>query len=77
MDIKIMVAAHKPYWMPQDDVYMPIHVGCEGKESIGFTGDNTGDNISAKNPHYGPVLGLEESVGGLRRPCPLSPLLHQ
>ena len=42
MDIKIMVAAHKPYWMPQDDVYMPIHVGCEGKESIGFTGDNTG-----------------------------------
>lgn len=53
-----MVAAHKPYWMPQDDVYMPIHVGCEGKESIGFTGDNTGDNISAKNPHYCELTAL-------------------
>ena len=58
LNIKIMVAAHKPYWMPQDDVYMPIHVGCEGKESIGFTGDNTGDNISTKNPHYCELTAL-------------------
>lgn len=53
-----MVATHKPYWMPQDDVYLPIHVGCDGKESIGFTGDNTGDNISAKNPHYCELTAL-------------------
>lgn len=58
LNIKIMVAAHKPYWMPQDDVYLPIHVGCEGKESIGFTGDNIGDNISAKNPHYCELTAL-------------------
>lgn len=52
MNIKILVAAHKPYWMPNDDVYMPIHVGREGKGDLGFVGDNTGDNISVKNPNY-------------------------
>ena len=26
VDIKIMVAAHKPYWMPEDSVYLPVHV---------------------------------------------------
>ena len=52
MNIKIMVAVHKTYWMPEDAVYLPIHVGREGKKDIGFQGDNTGDNISEKNPHY-------------------------
>ena len=52
MNIKIMVAVHKPYWMPTDSVYLPIHVGKEGKADIGFQGDNTGDNISSKNSHY-------------------------
>lgn len=52
MDIKVMVAAHKPYWMPEDPVYLPIHVGREGKQDIGFIGDNSGDNISKKNPNY-------------------------
>ena len=47
-----MVAAHKPYWMPEDSIYLPIHVGKEGKADIGYQGDNTGDNISCKNPNY-------------------------
>lgn len=51
-DIKILIAAHKKYWMPKDDVYMPIHVGREGKQDLGYIGDNTGDNISLKNPNY-------------------------
>ena len=51
MDIKILVATHKPYWMPDDDVYLPLHVGREGKQYLGFIGDNTGDNISIKNPN--------------------------
>ena len=42
MDIKILVAAHKNYWMPADDVYMPLQVGAEGKELLGYTPDNTG-----------------------------------
>lgn len=52
MDIKILIAAHKPYRMPQDEIYLPIQVGKTGKESIGFIGDDTGDNISEKNPNY-------------------------
>lgn len=58
MDIKIMVAVHKLYWMPEDKVYLPIHVGREGKQDIGFIGDNTGDNISVKNPHYCELTAL-------------------
>ena len=59
MDLKILIAAHKPYWMPSDPVYQPLQVGAEGKSLIpGYTPDNTGDNISAKNPHYCELTGL-------------------
>ena len=58
MDIKIIVAAHKPYRMPEDGMYLPVHVGAEGKESIGFQPDNEGDNISIKNPNYCELTGL-------------------
>ena len=51
-DIKIIIAAHKKYRMPQDDIYVPLHVGAEGKDSIGYQGDNTGDNISNLNPYF-------------------------
>ena len=52
MNIKILVATHKKYWMPNDKVYLPVQVGKEGKEDLGYIGDNTGDNISIKNPNY-------------------------
>lgn len=58
MDIKILVATHKSYWRPTDSVYLPVHVGKEGKEGIGFIGDNTGDNISTKNANYCELTGL-------------------
>ncbi|MBQ6502917.1 MAG: DUF4422 domain-containing protein [Flexilinea sp.] len=58
MNIKIIVATHKPYWMPSDPVYLPLHVGAEGKESLGWQGDNTGDNISCKNSNYCELTGL-------------------
>lgn len=58
-DIKIIVATHKPYWMPSDLVYVPIQVGAEGKEKIdGLIPDNTGENISAKNSNYCELTGL-------------------
>jgi hypothetical protein len=57
-DVEILVAAHKDYWMPSDDVYLPIHVGAEGKPALKFVGDNTGDNISIKNSNYCELTGI-------------------
>lgn len=58
MDIKILVATHKEYWLPKYDVYLPIHVGCKGQAEFGYVGDNTGYNISEKNKNYCELTGL-------------------
>ena len=58
MNIRIIVATHKPYWMPDDPMYLPLHVGREGKPDLGYTGDNTGDHISGKNKNYCELTGL-------------------
>lgn len=58
MNIKILVAAHKHYWMPDDSAYLPLHVGAEGKPDLGYTKDNTGDNISGKNANFCELTGL-------------------
>lgn len=65
MDIKIIIATHKKYWMPVDDIYLPIHVGAERKTdnkgqplNLGYIKDNTGDNISNKNKNYCELTGL-------------------
>lgn len=57
-DVKIIIATHKPYWMPTDELYVPVHVGAEGKEPLGFTPDNNGENISNKNANYCELTGL-------------------
>lgn len=57
LDIKVIIAAHKKYRMPQDDIYIPLHVGAEGKKSIGYHCDNTGDNISNLNPSFCELTG--------------------
>ena len=44
--------------MPKDEVYLPLHVGREGKQNLGYIGDNTGENISAKNANYCELTGL-------------------
>ena len=59
MNIKIVVAAHKNYMMPTDPMYVPLHVGKEiSTATLPFPGDNTGDNISAKNPHFCELTAL-------------------
>lgn len=58
MDIRILIAIHKPYWTPSDPVYLPLQVGAAGKAPLGFTTDDTGDNISTKNPHFCELTGL-------------------
>lgn len=52
--IVIGVACHKASELPDNSLYLPIHVGAENsKKSVpGTTPDNTGDNISEKNPMY-------------------------
>lgn len=55
---KIIVALHKKYDVPQDDIYLPLHVGREGKEDLGYQGDHTGENISIKNPEFCELTGL-------------------
>jgi hypothetical protein len=58
MDIKVLVAVHRPYRLPQDQVYVPIHVGYKRKNNIGYIGDHTGDNISKKNPYFCELTAL-------------------
>ena len=74
MDIKILVATHKKYRMPTDKCYIPIHVGSAGKESIGYIGDNSGVNISNKNPYYCELTGLYWGVKNLD--CDYMGLVH-
>lgn len=53
MNIKILVATHKEYRMPEDPMYLPLHVGKEiSSYNLPFSGDNIGDHISAKNPTF-------------------------
>ncbi len=54
----IYIAAHKAFAVPAEPGYIPLQVGAEGKAPLGYTPDNTGDNISAKNPHYCELTGV-------------------
>jgi len=59
LKIRVIVAAHKAYRMPEDSMYLPLHVGKTGKElELGFQGDNTGENISEKNPSFCELTGI-------------------
>lgn len=65
MSTKIIIAAHKQYRMPEDELYLPVQVGaaCNKDENgqlvdLGFARDDSGENISAKNPHFCELTGL-------------------
>ena len=59
MSLKIVVATHKPYWMPGDSAYLPVQAGSAGKDSImGYQRDDDGVNISVKNPNYCELTAL-------------------
>ena len=73
-DIKILVACHKKCDVPSDPIYFPVHVGAEGKPPIGFTPDNTGDNISTKNCMYSETTALYWAWKNLR--CDYVGLVH-
>ena len=56
--IKVIIATHKKYEMPKDSMYLPVHVGAEGKDDLGYQKDNEGENISLKNPNFCELTGL-------------------
>ena len=63
--VQVIIATHKKYRMPEDEMYLPVHVGAEGKKDIdgnplnlGYIKDNTGDNISALNASFCELTGL-------------------
>ena len=59
MDIKMIVAAHKPYSMPTDKMYVPVHVGSAlSSESLGYQRDDEGENISDKNRNFCELTGI-------------------
>ncbi|HAT53956.1 MAG TPA: exopolysaccharide biosynthesis protein [Lactobacillus sp.] len=61
MNTKIIVATHKNYQMPKDtNLYLPVFVGKDLHPDVNdtFQGDNTGDNISAKNSTYNELTAL-------------------
>ena len=72
-EVRIIVAAPKKYRMPDDKMYLPLHVGAEGKKDadgkaldLGYARDNTGENISALNPSFCELTGLYWAWKNLR-----------
>lgn len=64
-NVQIIVATHKKYQMPKDEMYLPLHVGADSKLDkngneldLGYLKDNIGDNISKLNPFFCELTGL-------------------
>lgn len=58
MKIKIIVATHKEYSMPKDDIYLPVQAGRAIHSPLTYAGDDTGENISWKNRNYCELTAL-------------------
>ncbi len=59
MRVAIVVASHKPYWMPEDSIYLPLQVGSVDHATIaGFQRDDSGEQISTRNPSFCELTGL-------------------
>jgi hypothetical protein len=60
-NLKILIATHKPYWVPDDSMYIPVYVGSSlavKKIISGYQRDDEGENISKKNPYYCELTAL-------------------
>lgn len=56
--IAVFTATHVKFDPPANPIYVPLHVGREGKEDLGYIGDNSGVHISDLNWLYGELTGL-------------------
>ena len=55
---KIIIALHKQYEVPAEQMYLPVHVGASLGKELGYQKDNEGENISDKNPNFCELTGL-------------------
>ena len=64
---EIYVMTHKPFTVPSDPIYIPVHVGRrpwreghpgENSKLLSYTGDDSGDNISDRNCYYSELTGM-------------------
>lgn len=74
MNIRVLVATHKKYEMPTEPIYIPVQVGREFNYDIGYIGDNTGENISIKNPYYCELTALYWGIKNIT--CDYMGLVH-
>ena len=56
--IKIFVMTHTIFTPPKETMYEPLHVGRALGQELGYTGDDSGDNISELNPLFGELTGF-------------------
>jgi hypothetical protein len=56
--IKLLVALHKKYNVSDDTIYLPVQVGAYGKDDLGYVRDDSGKNISNKNPYFCELTAL-------------------
>lgn len=56
--IQIVVATHREYPIPEDPIYLPLQVGRVLGTKLPYVGDDTGLNISEKNPNFCELTGL-------------------
>lgn len=58
-DIIVLIATHREYDMPKDGMYVPVRVGSAlANDDYGYTRDDTGENISTKNPNFCELTAL-------------------
>ena len=54
----IYIATHKKFDLPVGTGYIPLQVGAQGKEKLGYMTDAKADTISSKNANYCELTGL-------------------
>lgn len=74
MTSRVLIAAHKPYWVPSDGLYLPVQAGAASADSriAQYVHDDEGDSISGLNGRYSELTvlwwgwrNLEEDALGL------------
>ena len=58
--MKILIATHKPYQIPEVAGYQPIMVGSALRDEVptGYLRDDQGENISELNPFFNELTAL-------------------